>query len=82
VLDADVILALITTRQVVADSRVELLLQPSDPEFARTNLNSASVIRMHKLVTLDRRLVRGRIGRVGPQTMQRVKESLRFVLEL
>lgn len=78
----DVILAFVTTRGEAAEARAEHPLAPTDPEFASTGLKAASRIRLNKLATLHRALVRRRLGRIGPRTRAHVDRSLRYALEL
>jgi mRNA interferase MazF len=78
----DLILAFITGQISTQYPESDCLLEPADPEFAGTGLKTASVIRLSKLATLHRRLVRRRLGRVGPQTEQRIAAALRRVFEL
>ena len=78
----DLVLAFITSRTTGADPRSTCLLRPGDAEFAQTGLKVDSLVRLDKLVTLDRRLVLRRLGQVGPNTTGVVNSALRFVLAL
>lgn len=78
----DVVLAFVTSRADAAFPEAECVLPPSDPEFRTTGLKVASRIRLNKLATLHRTLVRRRLGRIGPHTRRGVDRALRFVLDL
>ncbi len=78
----DVILAFMTTREATAEARAEHALAPTDAEFALTGLKARSRIRLNKLATLHRALVRRRLGRIGPRTKAHVDRALRYTLEL
>ena len=78
----DVILAFMTSRSLVADPQAEIALLVGDPEFPGTGLKGPAVIRLGKLVTLHRDLVRRRLGQIGPQTELAVGRALRYVLDL
>lgn len=78
----DLLLAFVTSRVGPLNTPADCLLQPADSEFAATGLRVASIVRLDKLVTLHRGLVRRRLGRVGPQTAQRIANALRYVFEL
>lgn len=52
------------------------------PEFARTGLNVASVVRTHRFVTVERSLIIRKLGHVGPQIQKEVDKRLRTVLSL
>jgi mRNA interferase MazF len=60
----------------------EVLHAQTDPEFSLTGLRFPSLVQLDRLVTLNRDLVRRRLGRIGPHTTQTVKRVLRRVLDL
>ncbi len=78
----DFIAAFITSHDASGDTRAEHRLEPAHPEFASTGLKATSSVRLNKLATLHRRLVRRRIGRIGPRIEQAVASGLRYVFEL
>lgn len=78
----DVVLAFISSRGGEAVSKAEYLIAPGDPEFPTTGLKVASRVRLNKLATLHRVLVRRRLGRIGPRSRRAVDGALRYVLEL
>lgn len=82
VMDSDVILGFISSRVVPRKPDAEVLVDPRDPEFGSTGLRVASLIRLAKLVTLHRRLLLRRLGKLGPRTQQAVDGALRYVFEL
>ena len=64
------------------DPRAEYRLETSDSEFAHTGLKVASLLRLDRLATLNRRLAVRRLGHVGPRTEFAVAASLRYIFEL
>ncbi len=78
----DVIVAFISSRVSSSEASAEHALGPADPEFKTTGLRIASLIRLNKLATLHRRLVRRRIGQLGPATQRAVARGLRYVFEI
>jgi mRNA-degrading endonuclease toxin of MazEF toxin-antitoxin module len=78
----DVVLAGISS--VVRGTQVptDLLIETSHPEFKPTGLRVASVIRLHKLATVEQRILIRRLGQIGPQLQAEVNVSLRKVLAL
>ena len=78
----DIVLAFITSQDDTAVPKAEHALAPDDPEFASTGLKVASRVRVGKLATLHRALIRRRLGRIGPRTRRAVDRALRYVLEL
>ena len=51
-------------------------IEPSDPEFTRTGLKLASKIRVARVVTLERRLIKRRLGSLGQQQIQHLNAAL------
>jgi mRNA interferase MazF len=78
----DLILAFVTSRASGDDPRAQCVLQPADPEFSATGLKSASAVRLNRLATLDRGLVRRRLGRIGIKTERAVSDALRYVFAI
>jgi mRNA interferase MazF len=78
----DLIVAFIASQVASIDVRDECPLRSVDPEFAATGLKTASLVRLNKLATLDRSLVRRRLGRAGARTQQAVNDCLRYVFDL
>ena len=78
----DVIVAFISSRISNAHPKAEHVLAPGDTEFRATGLKGPSQIRLNKLATLHRALVRRRLGQIGPATQRAVAAGLRYVFEL
>lgn len=77
----DCILAFITSR-VGPIEATELILDPADSDFAATGLRVQSRVRCGKLMTLDRSLLTGRVGRMSRRLMSEVDARLKIALEL
>jgi len=78
----DHIVAFLSSRVTTSDPQAEYVLEPGDPEFSATGLKSPSVIRLNKIATLHRQLVRRRLGHIGPRTQRAVARGLRYVFDL
>jgi mRNA interferase MazF len=78
----DVIVAFITSRTDAAVATAEHALAPHDAEFAVTGLRTASRVRLNKVATLHRALIRRRLGHIGPRTKRAVDRALRYVFQL
>lgn len=78
----DLIVAFITSRTESLDPRAAHALRPEDPEFAATGLRVASTIRLNKLATVSRSLMRRRLGQLSLSARGRVSDALRYVFEL
>ena len=61
----DVTICFITSQDINNVSVDEFLLQPSDPEFLATGLKVISKVRVTKIVTLERKLITRKLGKLG-----------------
>lgn len=77
----DVLLAFITSRGGEAVPKAEHVIAHGDPDFAATGLKVGSRVRLNKIATLHRALVRRRLGRIGRRSRRGVDDALRYVLE-
>lgn len=78
----DLILAFMTSHLTGTEPRAEHLLTPADPDFASTGLKGPALVRLNKIATVHRQLVRRRLGRIGPQTQVAIARGLRYVFAL
>ena len=78
----DVVLAFISSCMSSTDPSAEHAFEPTDGEFTMTGLKVQSLIRLNKLATLHRALVRRRLGQIGPATQRAVASGLRYVFEI
>jgi mRNA interferase MazF len=78
----DIVLAAISS--VVRGSRVptDCIVDMSHPEFSQTGLRVTSVLRLHKLATVERAVIVRRLGCIGPQLQAEVDRLLPAVLGL
>ena len=73
---ADVLMALVTSRVSQAVPQFDELLSPADADFPATNLKTASVVRLARLATVDARVVRARLGSIGPERLTSIRHRL------
>ena len=78
----DLILAGISSVVRGAAAPTDYLVETSHPEFPLTGLRVRSVIRLHKLVTVESNLIVRSLGRIGPQLQTEADKLLRVVLGL
>ncbi len=60
----------------------DLLLTPTMPEFASTGLRVASVLRLHRIVTVSAAIVRRRLGVLAPGTQTQLAQKLRALFAI
>ncbi|MGL6284626.1 MAG: type II toxin-antitoxin system PemK/MazF family toxin [Microcoleaceae cyanobacterium] len=61
----DVTLCFISSQEVENLSEGEFAIYPSDPEFKSTGLKVASKVRVTKVLTIERKLITRRLGKLG-----------------
>jgi mRNA interferase MazF len=60
----------------------DVLVESSHAEFGATGLRVASVIRLHKLASVEVKVVARRLGRLGPNLQSEVDRCLKAALGL
>jgi hypothetical protein len=60
----------------------DLVLDPSQADYATTNLKQRSVTHLHKLATVHQRDLYRRLGELSPAAMNQVESKLRSLLSL
>jgi mRNA interferase MazF len=74
----DIIIAAITSHITGKAGRYEYLFTPRELESA--GLPRPSVVKVGKIVTLHRELVRKQLGKVSPKTRQKIIDLLREII--
>lgn len=78
----DIVLVAISSVLRGALAPTDYTVDTTHPEFAITGLRVTSVIRMHKLATVERSIIVRRLGHIGPQLQAEADRLLRLVLAL
>jgi mRNA interferase MazF len=78
----DITLCFISSQNLDRVSRDELILDPEHPEFAQTGLKSRSKIRVSRIVTLEKQLLKRKLGSLGLQLITDIDRVLVDILLL
>ncbi|MXZ08503.1 MAG: type II toxin-antitoxin system PemK/MazF family toxin, partial [Gemmatimonadetes bacterium] len=78
----DIVLVAISSVERGTLAPTDYTVESNHPEFSLTGLRVTSVIRMHKLATVERSIIIRRLGSLGPQLQVEVDRLLRAVLAL
>lgn len=78
----DVTLCFITSQKIDRLAANEFLIASSDSQFFMTGLKVTSKANVTRIVTLERRLLQRRLGRLSHQLMARLNQTLRTALQL
>lgn len=73
---SDVLLAFISSVIPDEPSSCDVALRPSMAGFSQTGLKTASVLRLNKLATIERRLITRRIGHLPSQYIAQLDDAL------
>ncbi len=76
-----VVLAFITSR-VSNPEASDLVINSTDAGFTTTGLKVSSTIRLHRLVTVSRSLVKRQLGTLSPSQILEIKSRLREFFDL
>jgi len=76
-----IVLAFITSK-IAAPAPSDLIIDLSDVDFRSTGLKVSSTIRLHRLVTISRTVVRRQLGRLSVDQISEMKRRLSALFEL
>ena len=72
----DWLICMISSQLRHAVSEFDELVREDDPDFAKSGLKVASVIRIGRLAVVQGDILLGAIGQIAPERLQRVKSRL------
>ena len=78
----DVVVAFISSRVTKPIRQTDYVLDIDHPDFGDTGLKRRSVFKMDKLVTVEKEILIGEIGRVSHSTLQELEKGLRITFDL
>jgi mRNA interferase MazF len=78
----DVSLCFISSQNVTQLASEEFILDTLDPDFAGTGLRVVSKVRVTRIVTVERRLITRRIGRLGISQLQQLNRVMSQAFQL
>ena len=77
--EGDAILAFITT-QVTSELIDDVYISQDDKYFGQTGLKTNSLIKIHKITTLNKKILAGKIGELSSEKMREVDKKLKSLL--
>ncbi|MEM7658502.1 MAG: type II toxin-antitoxin system PemK/MazF family toxin [Bacteroidota bacterium] len=77
-----VVIAFITSQVGKADESSDLVIMKGEVGFARSGLKVSSAIRLHRLVTIPKRLIHRKLGELPSQHHPSLKEHLLQLFDL
>lgn len=79
---AHVVLAFITSRVSTNPSRTDLAILDSDQDFRVTGLKVSSTVRLHRLMTVSRSLIKRELGEISLVHQKEIKQRLRDLFDI
>ncbi|MCK9462260.1 MAG: type II toxin-antitoxin system PemK/MazF family toxin [Proteobacteria bacterium] len=76
-----VIIAFISSRIPDDPHESDVVIRKDSPEWLGTGLAVDSVVRLHRLVTVPRELIRRKLGTLGPSLQEEVRGKLSKLFE-
>mgnify|MGYP001581559775 CR=1 FL=1 len=73
---ADLLLALITSRDYQAVPQFDEIFDPSDKDFEMTGLKTRSVVRLARLTSVEPTTISARLGRISSERLKVIKSRL------
>jgi len=78
----DITLCFISSQNLDQVSEDEFLIEPNDPEFPKTGLKVASKVRVSRIITLEKRVIQRRLGKLGNQQLRLLDKTLMTAFDL
>jgi mRNA interferase MazF len=78
----DVTLCFVSSQNINALSTDEFLLDSADLEFQRTGLKVSSKVRVTRIVTIERKLITRRLGKLGNIQIQLMNSKITSAFQL
>jgi mRNA interferase MazF len=78
----DITLCFISSQNLDRVNQDELIIELNHPEFVQSGLKSSSKVRVSRIVTLERRLIKRKLGRLGLQLIESLDRILVDILLL
>jgi mRNA interferase MazF len=77
-----IVLAFITSRVSANATATDLVIDKSEADFAKTGLKVSSTIRLHRLMTVSKSIIRRELGELSASQQIEIENRLRKLFEL
>lgn len=78
----DLIVAAITTTMFNMSPECDVIIETKDPEFDKTGLKAASVLKLTKISTVQKDLAEGELGEIDGDLRDEVNQKLRRIFKI
>ena len=77
-----IVLAFITSKVSLTLSATDFVIDSTDADFAMTGLKTSSTIRLHRLMTISKSIIRRQLGELSAKQQLEVNNRLRILFGL
>ena len=78
----DVIVAFISSKIITPIAETDYIIDINHPDFKYTGLKKSSILKMAKIVTVEKGILIGEIGQVSNSILKEIEKRLRIVFDL
>ena len=78
----DWLICMISSRIYQYDVKLDEIIIPQDSDYQDSGLKTGSIIRTSRLAVVDREVLIGKIGKISPERLRRIKNKLgKWIME-
>lgn len=77
-----IVLAFITSQISATPAKTDLVIETSDADFAKTGLKVSSTVRLHRLMTVAKSIIRRQLGELSASHQAEINDLLRNLFDL
>ncbi|AEH44520.1 transcriptional modulator of MazE/toxin, MazF [Thermodesulfatator indicus DSM 15286] len=78
----DWLICMISSRVYQYNEKIDEIITPKDSDFQDSGLKTESVIRVSRLAVVEKDILIGRIGKISPERLRKIKEKLaKWIME-
>lgn len=77
-----IVLAFITSKISLAPSATDFVIDSQDADFTKTGLKVSSTIRLHRLMTISKNIIKRELGELSKNQQQEIENRLRKLFDI
>lgn len=77
-----IVLAFITSKVSTNPANTDFVINLNDADFGQTGLKVSSTVRLHRLMTVSRKIIRRELGELSPNQQTEIENRLRKLFKI
>jgi len=77
-----IVLAFITSKVSTNPANTDFVINSNDADFGQTGLKVSSTVRLHRLMTISRKIIRRELGELSPNQQTEIENRLRKLFKI